>query len=88
MGALERRLLDRGNERIGDRPGRLRLTAEALLLDSDARGLAALWIVVVLAIVSGIDYFRIFWREVYRPGPRPVPREAEPLVETKKARLK
>ncbi len=51
-------------------------------------GLAALWIVVVLAIVSGIDYFRIFWREVYRPGPRPVPREAEPLVETKKARLK
>ena len=51
-------------------------------------GLAALWIVVVLALVSGIDYFRIFWREVYRPGPRPVPREAEPLVETKKARLK
>ncbi len=51
-------------------------------------GLAALWIVVGLAIVSGIDYFRIFWREVYRPGPRAVPREAEPLVGTKKARLK
>ena len=51
-------------------------------------GLAALWLVVVLALVSGIDYFRIFWREVYRPGPRAVPREAEPLVETKKARLK
>jgi CDP-diacylglycerol--glycerol-3-phosphate 3-phosphatidyltransferase len=51
-------------------------------------GLAALWLVVVLAIVSGIDYFRIFWREVYRPGPRPVPREAEPLVGTQKARLK
>ena len=46
-------------------------------------GLAALWLVVVLALVSGIDYFRTFWREVYRPGPRPVPREAEPLVGTK-----
>ena len=43
-------------------------------------GLAALWLVVVLALVSGIDYFRTFWREVYRPGPRAVPREAEPLV--------
>jgi CDP-diacylglycerol---glycerol-3-phosphate 3-phosphatidyltransferase len=51
-------------------------------------GLAALWLVVVLALVSGIDYFRTFWREVYRPGPRPVPREAEPLLGTKKARLK
>jgi CDP-diacylglycerol--glycerol-3-phosphate 3-phosphatidyltransferase len=55
-------------------------------------GLAALWLVVVLALVSGIDYFRTFWREVYRPGPRPVPREAEPLVGAKaggaKARLK
>jgi CDP-diacylglycerol---glycerol-3-phosphate 3-phosphatidyltransferase len=50
-------------------------------------GLAALWLVVVLALVSGIDYFRMFWREVYRPGPRPVPREAEPLVGAK-ARLK
>ena len=51
-------------------------------------GLAALWLVVVLAIVSGIDYFRMFWREVYRPGPRAVPRQAEPLPGTKKARLK
>ena len=51
-------------------------------------GLAALWLVVVLAMVSGVDYFRMFWREVYRPGPRAVPREAEPLVGTKKARLK
>ena len=50
-------------------------------------GLAALWLVVILALVSGIDYFRMFWREVYRPGPRPVPREAEPLVGAK-ARLK
>ena len=50
-------------------------------------GLAALWLVVILALVSGIDYFRTFWREVYHPGPRPVPREAEPLVGAK-ARLK
>lgn len=42
-------------------------------------GIAALWLVVLLALVSGIDYFRTFWREVYRPGPRPVPREAEPM---------
>jgi CDP-diacylglycerol--glycerol-3-phosphate 3-phosphatidyltransferase len=45
-----------------------------------APGLAALWLVVVLALVSGVDYFRLFWREVYRPGPRPVPREAEPMA--------
>jgi len=51
-------------------------------------GLAALWLVVVLAMVSGVDYFRMFWREVYRPGPRAVPRQAEPLPGTKKARLK
>lgn len=36
-------------------------------------GLLALWLVVVLALVSGIDYFASFWREVYRPGPRVVP---------------
>lgn len=45
-----------------------------------APGIAALWLVVVLALVSGIDYFRLFWREVYRPGPRAVPREAEPIA--------
>jgi hypothetical protein len=43
-------------------------------------GLATLWLVVALALVSGVDYFRLFWREVYRPGPRPLPREAEPPV--------
>ncbi len=42
-------------------------------------GIAALWVVVALALISGVDYFRMFWREVYRPGPRPVPREAEPI---------
>lgn len=50
-------------------------------------GLAVLWLVVILALVSGIDYFRTFWREVSRPGPRAVPRAAEPLVGAK-ARLK
>jgi CDP-diacylglycerol--glycerol-3-phosphate 3-phosphatidyltransferase len=34
--------------------------------------LAALWAVVALALVSGADYFRLFWREVVRgPIPRP-----------------
>jgi CDP-diacylglycerol--glycerol-3-phosphate 3-phosphatidyltransferase len=36
--------------------------------------MAALWIVVLLAIVSGVDYFVSFWREVYRATPRPEPR--------------
>jgi len=35
-----------------------------------APGLLALWVVVVLALVSGADYFRLFWREVVR-GPVP-----------------
>jgi CDP-diacylglycerol--glycerol-3-phosphate 3-phosphatidyltransferase len=39
--------------------------------------MAALWLVVVLAIVSGIDYFMSFWREVYRTTPRAEAR-AEP----------
>jgi len=34
-------------------------------------GLVALWVVVVLALVSGIDYFRIFWKETSRPVPAP-----------------
>jgi CDP-diacylglycerol--glycerol-3-phosphate 3-phosphatidyltransferase len=33
--------------------------------------LVSLWLVVVLAVVSGIDYFRNFFREVYRAAPRP-----------------
>jgi CDP-diacylglycerol--glycerol-3-phosphate 3-phosphatidyltransferase len=33
-----------------------------------APGLLALWAVVVLALVSGADYFRLFWRDVIR-GP-------------------
>jgi CDP-diacylglycerol--glycerol-3-phosphate 3-phosphatidyltransferase len=35
--------------------------------------LVALWLVVVLAFVSGIDYFHRFWREVLRGVPRTVP---------------
>jgi len=33
--------------------------------------MATLWFVVIIAIVSGIDYFWSFWREVYRAAPRP-----------------
>jgi len=40
--------------------------------------LAALWIVVVLATVSGIDYFYSFWREVYGTAARPEPRKDVP----------
>jgi CDP-diacylglycerol--glycerol-3-phosphate 3-phosphatidyltransferase len=34
----------------------------------------SLWLVVVLALVSGVDYFRRFWRDVLwgSPTPRPV----------------
>lgn len=37
--------------------------------------LVSLWVVVVLALVSGVDYFRMFWREVFRPSPARLPRE-------------
>jgi CDP-diacylglycerol---glycerol-3-phosphate 3-phosphatidyltransferase len=46
-------------------------------------GLVALWVVVVLALVSGADYFRLFWREVMRgPSPARTPGErgAPPAV--------
>ena len=36
-------------------------------------GLMVLWLVVVLALVSAVDYFRLFWRELLRPGARPEP---------------
>ena len=39
-----------------------------------APAMAALWVVVVLSIVSGVDYFRSFWREVYRTTPPREPR--------------
>ncbi len=34
-------------------------------------GLVALWIVVIMALMSGLDYFRRFWRTVSRPSARP-----------------
>ena len=32
-------------------------------------GMIVLWVVVVLAFVSAVDYFRLFWREALRPAP-------------------
>ncbi|PYQ17577.1 MAG: CDP-diacylglycerol--glycerol-3-phosphate 3-phosphatidyltransferase [Acidobacteria bacterium] len=45
-----------------------------------APGMAVLWLVVVLAFVSAVDYFRRFWREALKPMSRPVtaPAEATP----------
>ena len=39
-------------------------------------GLAALWVVVLLALVSGFDYFRLFRREVMRAAPARLPDRA------------
>jgi phosphatidylglycerophosphate synthase len=51
-------------------------------------GLMALWVVVVLALVSGIDYFRHFWRETSRPVPAPAATQPDRFAETLKARAK
>lgn len=48
--------------------------------------LVALWLVVILALVSGADYLRLFWREVIRPGARPA--EDPGYAEAAKARVK
>jgi len=48
-----------------------------------APAMAALWVVVILAIVSGLDYFLSFWREVYRTAPAPVT-AAESLPEPRR----
>jgi CDP-diacylglycerol--glycerol-3-phosphate 3-phosphatidyltransferase len=56
--------------------------------------MAALWIVVILAIVSGLDYFISFGREIYRgtpASPPPVAKRSEspaPLAAPVKAPLK
>ncbi len=43
-------------------------------------GLVVIWVVVVLAVVSGVDYFRSFFREVYRTAPHAEPSApAEPF---------
>jgi CDP-diacylglycerol--glycerol-3-phosphate 3-phosphatidyltransferase len=51
-------------------------------------GLVALWVVVVLALVSGVDYFRIFWKETSRPVPAPTAKEPQRYAETLKAQAK
>jgi CDP-diacylglycerol--glycerol-3-phosphate 3-phosphatidyltransferase len=38
-------------------------------------GLLALWVVVILAFVSGIDYFVAAWRVLVRPAPAPPPQQ-------------
>ena len=38
-------------------------------------GMVVLWVVVVLAFVSAVDYFRLFWREALRPAPPRSPAE-------------
>ena len=57
-----------------------------------APALAALWMVVILALVSGVDYFHSFFREVYRgsprPDPTPTPPADEPFAAPAKAPLK
>jgi CDP-diacylglycerol--glycerol-3-phosphate 3-phosphatidyltransferase len=40
--------------------------------------LAALWVVVALAVISALDYFRLFFRETARPAARPAPAVPEP----------
>jgi CDP-diacylglycerol---glycerol-3-phosphate 3-phosphatidyltransferase len=49
-------------------------------------GLVALWCVVALALISGIDYFRHFWRETSRPVPAPA--ETQRYGEALKVRVK
>jgi CDP-diacylglycerol--glycerol-3-phosphate 3-phosphatidyltransferase len=41
-----------------------------------APGMVVLWVVVVLAFVSAVDYFRLFWREALRPTPKVVSQPA------------
>jgi len=44
-------------------------------------GMVVLWVVVVLAFVSAVDYFRLFWREALKPSPRPVAAPSEKMPE-------
>jgi len=44
--------------------------------------LVVLWLVVVLSIVSAVDYFRLFWREAWRPVPRPQAESGEGIEKT------
>jgi CDP-diacylglycerol--glycerol-3-phosphate 3-phosphatidyltransferase len=35
-------------------------------------GVVVLWLVVVVTVASGADYFLRFWKDVMKPGPRAV----------------
>ncbi len=50
--------------------------------------LVTLWIVVALALVSGVDYVRRFWREVARSPQERAARQQEPYGTAAQARLK
>ena len=50
--------------------------------------LVSLWLVVVLALVSGVDYFHRFWRELYRTSPRPSSEGGRPYTGAVEARIK
>jgi CDP-diacylglycerol---glycerol-3-phosphate 3-phosphatidyltransferase len=47
----------------------------------EAPGLVVLWLVVVLAFVSAVDYFRLFWREALRPTARPLTTPTDKIPE-------
>ncbi len=49
--------------------------------------IATLWVVVVLTLVSGVDYFVRFWRDVVRTPPRPLD-DTKPLGPAVEAGLK
>jgi hypothetical protein len=53
--------------------------------------LVSLWAVVAMTVVSGVDYFVRFWRDVVRsPAPRPTegPLDSKPFGPTAEAGLK
>lgn len=50
-------------------------------------GLLALWLAVIIAIVSGFDYFQRFWRDAFRgpaPAVQPASRAAPEVIEQRK----
>jgi len=51
-------------------------------------GLLALWAVVALAIVSGVAYFRRFWREAFRGSPRETAPHSQARMEAAELRSK
>lgn len=50
-------------------------------------GLLALWLAVIIAIVSGFDYFQRFWRDAFRgpaPAAQPARQPAPEVIEQRK----